>query len=202
MASVVGSGTERNDMGKNICSNNSINSTQSQRFVPLAEVIEFLPETKTILELVNNFFYARHNDEDLPKFTAYFKQVMDENEQIFNALSTQQKAQLLFEQYRKTVIAVIEKFPQYANEVNKLVERFPDEKNIPSLIRTKVENEIYSRHSTLITFSLTRLLISHPQKEDYAIASLNYHNPSNVTHLLKQLSVSVATSDLFRRIIE
>jgi len=182
---------------------NQVNSsnTSTPAVIPVSDILDFLPETKKIIELVSNFFAPIHNDCDIPKFNDFFWQIICDNKPLFNTLTSQQKAQILFEQYRRMVVQLIEAKPEFQTHLNTLIEKWPEENHMSDLVRNTVENEISRRHSGLISFALVRFIPQHFPNVDSSDAWIECHNPSTVTHLLPQLSISPQIFALFHKII-
>jgi hypothetical protein len=170
----------------------------------LEEVLDFFPEARAISEYVERFFYPIHYDKDLPEATLFFEQIVVENESIFSKLTVKDKAQLLFDQYVKTLLPIIEDSPnflaafsQLQSRLTTLNARLPEGKTLLNFIRTMMEKDIKARHSGFSEIAICRYLGA-----DYKDVSLSGESSPIVADLVNRLSISPSVNEMFHRLIK
>ena len=124
----------------------------------LENILEFYPEMQRIIQFVHSFFEKIHVDENLARGSLFFKQVVIENEVIFKKLSLQEKAQILFDLYKATIIPILENDPIYSSAISELQARIGPEAKIVDFIHSIIDREINRLHSGFPLFSISHAL--------------------------------------------
>ncbi len=126
------------------------------------------------------------------------------NESIFSKLTVKDKAQLLFDQYLKMLIPIIEDSPNFLAPFSQLQARLtklnaslPEEKTLLTFIRTKMEEDIKARHS-----GFSEVAICHCLGADNKDISLSGESSPIVTDLVNRLSISPSVNELFHSLIK
>ncbi|MGD0665305.1 MAG: hypothetical protein ABSA17_06200 [Rhabdochlamydiaceae bacterium] len=169
----------------------------------LEGALDFFPEARAISEYVERFFYPIHYDKDLPEATLFFKQIVVENESIFSKLTVKDKAQLLFDQYVKMLLPIIEESPNFSDPFSQLQARLtmlnarlPEGKTLLTFIRTMMEKDIKARHSGFSEIAICRCL-----GVDYKDISISGESSPIVNELLNSLYISFSVNQMFQRLI-
>ncbi len=126
------------------------------------------------------------------------------NESIFSKLTVKDKAQLLFDQYLKMLIPIIEDSPNFLAPFSQLQARLtklnaslPEEKTLLTFIRTKMEEDIKARHSGFSEVAICRCL-----GVDYKDISISGESSPIVADLVNRLSISPSVNEMFQSLIK
>ena len=170
----------------------------------LEEVLEFYPEARAITEYVDRFFDPIHHDKDLPEATLFFEQIIVENKSFFSKLTVKDKAQLLFDQYLKMLIPIIEDSPNFLAPFSQLQARLtqlqlslPEGKTLLKNIRALVE-----RHVKIFYTGFSKVAICRCLGADYKDISISEESSPIVNDLINRLSISPSTKGMFQSLIK
>jgi hypothetical protein len=169
----------------------------------LEEVLEFYSEAKAITEYVDRFFDLIHQDSDLPKATLFYRQIVVENESIFSKLTINDKAQLLFGQYVKMLLPIIEDSPKFSVPLSQLQAKLtelqltlPEGKTLLKNIRAIVE-----RHIKIFYTGFSKVAICRCLGADYKDICISGESSPIVNDLIDRLSISPMVLQMFQSLI-
>ncbi len=164
----------------------------------ILDVVPCLPETQQISDYTSRFFCSIINHKKQRE--QFFTQIILENESIFSKLTTQEKAQLLFSQYKKMVIPVIEASQGYLTPFSALRVtlsglkcEFPEEEKLRLSVRRSIEWVI-----DWVNYGFSKYAIRDSLNVDFQDFSLPGESSKTVTEKLDCLTISSRTNELFQ----
>jgi hypothetical protein len=126
-----------------------------------------LPEMEKLGEVLDNFYYRIHKDKDLPKFSTFFYEIIENNRSTFEGLDANQKAQILFDKYSELSLARLSMTEEYQNTYHSLediIKKWVKDAAGP-IVAEKVDQtnkKRVNRHSDFIAVAIVRLMDLKP----------------------------------------
>lgn len=133
--------------------------------------LSVLPQTSTLKEeLLDNYCYSLHEDENLELFVELFKKVIEENAELFSSYDLQKKADILFDFHRKNILEQVSTDPQFSGFVKQVMSylKDPSSGRIESVIKEKtleiLADSMIPLHTSFPSFAIGRALEICPSK--------------------------------------
>jgi len=128
-------------------------------------LLRHLPEVENLIEMTARHIAYLHQDEYLPLYAQFFTTVIENNREIFNPLSNQRKAEVLFQCYTELAHEAFLQTPAY-KEGLKTVFKAIESVRVASSLKEKLINDLCKERiewsTTFIRFAIGKSLKENP----------------------------------------
>jgi len=144
------------------CITSKENQIDSKR---LESLLRQLPEVKNLIELSERHLSYFHQDETLPQYAQFFGTVIENNRSIFSNLSSQGKAEILFQCYTELAFAHLQQTHAFKKQYEKVLTETQPIRGEAALKQHILESfckEKSRRNDTFIRFAIGQCLKADP----------------------------------------
>lgn len=124
-----------------------------------SEMVEFLPETQKVIEALEDFINIRHQDSGLDITAQHFTVVLKQNQEIFQSMPVNEKAQSLFALYKQQVFDKFKENPVVQETATILSRQFSISTfDALSSLEKIVDTQMTQLHRGFPEFSISKAL--------------------------------------------
>lgn len=159
--------------------NSKIDSYQSLKLVEpkaslgnteMEALIDVLPETHVLENMMDNFYYNLHEDSKLPLFSDIFHRTLSNNSTALQNLNPSSKAQILFNKYVEFTLSQLsnqesfkKSFDSLYKKAHEILKENIDENMTAAFINANHKSRINRLHSSFITVAIAKALDVQPE---------------------------------------